>query len=1336
MNTIDESIIPNNIKITIIANKFHASNKKSSQNEQRQQEQRQQQQPQQRRDQNYFGGDRPSQEIMSFKSSNKFPKFNSAQEIVLVDPLVKLTDTTIKSSGKYKELQFLIPEKFYELNNKLNKQTSDDIFYYDADNNKIILNGKNIIIPSFGYIDTPIVFEFKEYSAENNGNKYSLIDSLKKTKDNRIKKIEAEQADIVLKQKNNEIAKATTAPSTAADATSTKLKTDKDFATYRLEIVKVDDVFLSSNGKTIKIGAYTFTKETDRAKLIQASIKHEGQTSQVTNNIKLTTENLFEYKSKFFIGSKPYSIYNMTLSPSGWQYNVLNYNLVKDEINLFRVLKPKQPNFKNLYERIKYLLKQHYVGGDGKDATKADAAQKIYISNNDKIKTIYPPENYSICDNKIIGIIDNEVKQFIRTGLNMSEIPSTDILIKYQEYLTKTYEYEKQMDKKNIPYEVRYQFPDDKFFIQSGAWDKGAYDEVKKEQDNDASRMSTSRSSSSVGPGSIGTSSVGSVGTGTSAAVTADAAAIRSVIESTKAEINKYSKVDKPDDIKQLLFPLSFITDYLNKTTDTQITKLTITEITANQEFYKKLQQNFEIILNYTTESARAAAAAAAAATAAANEAAIRAEAARAARAARAIPFPYTPPPPNFINGLNLQQPINSSESYSNIPHISGISNTHGAGVNPYYEVAIACLKNKVILQNTYTTLWPEYLKLIKLLRDNKTKLNNLENFSDTYKLEKTKWEIQEEYYNNMTLLTENNNEENKTFIIDIKNKIKILDIDQNIKDLNIDLSNTTDPIEKVRIQKNIKGNQKKSQDLSKGLQLGGNKIEYNQRGGSNLNDLPPQLYNYFEQYKTLEDFFITTFPYIKSIFTQDLSETKIWPDSISTTNSFFESILNSINNPDNVEKYSELTGGIAPYTIYNLFETLIDEFKKINDGTGNENDKIYFKLYEKFIDDFDKFKHENYSKVDNYVNNKSSNDPIYKALIEKRLPMKLNESFNWDAKNTANNEIFVDNSEKFYEELKKGEYRVDKYSQNPLIKIIGDKLNLYISIIDIDSKIRRINLPNSENKFYMFLYLLNNNYTIFSNNHNAKITTLYKVLPQTYEDIKFNTQIQEGKLPSLLLILYLYVHSDNPSIYPFTLLKNEIEKLDYNQIQIIKKEKTKLKDFKPSASSTSAYSQQNYGQSASINKTQVCYYVTLRLDLYEGDELPLMNCDMKQNNILTKITDLTGYAVPTKIMGIPTGVPGPIEENKWLDLLPETSKNATNKPTIFGQVSNLFNQAKQMINAPTATNATNATKNKAIKRGGATTRKRPAPTTKKITFTKFKISSRKNHNITHKHLN
>ena len=90
-------------------------------------------------------------------------------------------------------------------------------------------------------------------------------------------------------------------------------------------------------------------------------------------------ENLFEYKSKFFLGSSPYSIYKMTLSPKGWQYNVLNYNLVKDEINLFRVFKPKPNMYDNLYKRIQYVLKQHYE--KDKDAAKS---QQEYKDNNKK----------------------------------------------------------------------------------------------------------------------------------------------------------------------------------------------------------------------------------------------------------------------------------------------------------------------------------------------------------------------------------------------------------------------------------------------------------------------------------------------------------------------------------------------------------------------------------------------------------------------------------------------------------------------------------------------------------------------------------------------------------------------------------------------------------------------------------------------------------------------------------------------------------------------------------------------------------------------------------------
>ena len=642
----------------------------------------------------------------------------------------------------------------------------------------------------------------------------------------------------------------------------------------------------------------------------------------------------------------------------------------------------------------------------------------------------------------------------------------------------------------------------------------------------------------------------------------------------------------------------------------------------------------------------------------------------------------------------------------------------------------------------------------------NENELNNLKNTDDKLKKVKEEWEIQQAHYENLIFLFEQDDETTTNLEI-INNHLKMIKIEKQIADKTNELKTPNIILlQKQSLNKQIKALTTDLQAISTTLK-GGKQRGSTQRGGSNLDNLPPQLHNYFEQYKTLEETVINIYSIdLKSVFNQDLDETKLMPAS---PNSFFDSILNSINNynTNNPLNTFSLSKGTGPqYTIDNLYNTLVDLFKDNDNKTGNEN--IYNKFYAKFINEFDKYQRTNYSDVQNYVSSKL-NDPIYKALSDENLPMKLNTSFQWDQINTANNDIFVQNSAKFYKVLKTGDYSVDKYSQNPLIKIIQDSLNLYISIIAMDRN-KSCHLPTrQDNKYYyMFLYLLNNNYTIFSNNHLSKIHTLYKVLPKSiYTFTEFNSQIQTGEIPSLLLILYLYVHCDNTSIYPFSLLKSEIDKLDYTQKQLIKKEAEKLKNYKPSAASASAYSQQNYGQSASINRTNFCYYVTLRLDLYEGYELPLMNCDMKQQNILTEFTDLTGYTIPSeiKILGqhIPTGVPGPIDENKWLDMLntnkPDKNKPAT--PTMFNQVTNLFKQAGQLINpnaAATATaalattNALTAARPAAARpaparpklKGGINTRKKHSPTTKKIIFTKFKMphATRRHHNITHKHMN
>ena len=1368
-NIADESIIPNNIKITIVANKFHAKK-----NSQRQQDQRNDQRNDQRQNptrQNYFGGGvGPSQEIISFKSTNKFPKFSAGQDIVFIDPLVKLTDNAIKSTGQYKELQFLIPDKFYELNNKLNKQTSDDIFYYDKDKDghKIILNGLQIIVPndSLFSFQSPIVFEYDKYDAADNVTKYDLISSLNTSKKTRTTDIDKLIKNIELRQQNNdaEIGAAAT-PDKKAALEKTRDALDKELSetTYKKTIIEANEATLSTDGKTLTINGVKFTKETDRQLLINASDNKasQSQNSQVTNNIKLTAENLFEYKSKFFLGSSPYSIYKMTLDPKGWQYNVLNYNLVKDEINLFRVFKPKPNMYDNLYKRIQHELEKHYET-DVKAKDEYVAEYKRYTDKNET--------NYSVCLNNIVGKIDNEVKQFIRTGLNMSEIPSSDILIKYQEFLTKTYEYEKQMDKKNIPYPVRYQKPDDKFFIQSGKWDREAYDKAAAKVATVAAAtvakvlgtgatVATAATGTTFGTsGTSGTSGPGSLSPG-STTTTTDAAKIAKLNKEIEEIENNIITYYTPTSVSgqennHFLKSLSIIDDFLKKYTSDQINKLTLAKIDKDDKVY--FDKLLEAVL-YVLDNPK--------------------------------PSSFSSIAGKFNNPYKLINPTTNFNDYTIVSTLTGIKTFKSSSTfSPKFESAKICNTNRKILQTAYNKLEPGYIILIKILRDKQNELNVLEDNPD-----KTKWEIQKEYYTNLMLLNEQNTPENKTFLEDIQKKIEIENIETELKTLNADLSATKDTIEKYRIKQKIKSKEDDISKLSVGIQqlIGGNQRGDNQRGGnqrggnqrgdnqiggSHVVDLPPQLHLYFEQYKTLEETIINKYSTdLKSVFTRDLDDLKLYPSSIQNT--FFDSILNSINNynTNNPSNPFTLSKGVGPlYTIDNLYETLIEIFTTIDSKHASLEKKIYYRLYEKFIKEFDKYAQKDYSEVSQYVTNKSNESSIYKALLDEQLPMKLNTSFHWDPTNTVNNDIFVENSAKFYESLKRGEYYVDKYSQKPLINILKDpdsSLNLYISIIAMDNNTRYCNLPTlSDTKnYYMFLYLDNKNYTIFSNNHN-KLNTLYKVLPQTtYSFTFFNTHIIEGKIPSLLLLLDLYVHCDKlVAIYPFNLLLNEFEspQTDYNFKQLIKKEAEKLKNYKPSAASASAYSQQNYGQSASINRTNFCYYVTIRLDLYEGDELPLMNCDMKQQNILTEFTDLTGYTIPSeiKILGqhIPTGVPGPIDENKWLDMLntnkPDKNKPAT--PTMFNQVTNLFKQAGQLINpnaAATATaalattNALTAARPAAARpaparpaparpklKGGINTRKKHSPTTKKIIFTKFKMphATRRHHNITHKHMN
>ena len=81
---------------------------------------------------NMLGGS-VRQDIIPYRPNMTFQKLNT--DTVLFDPLVKITDATIKSAGKYTQLQFLVPEQFNELILKMNRQSgnaSKTFFYTDT----------------------------------------------------------------------------------------------------------------------------------------------------------------------------------------------------------------------------------------------------------------------------------------------------------------------------------------------------------------------------------------------------------------------------------------------------------------------------------------------------------------------------------------------------------------------------------------------------------------------------------------------------------------------------------------------------------------------------------------------------------------------------------------------------------------------------------------------------------------------------------------------------------------------------------------------------------------------------------------------------------------------------------------------------------------------------------------------------------------------------------------------------------------------------------------------------------------------------------------------------
>ena len=387
---------------------------------------------------NMFGGS-VRQDIIPYRPNMTFQNLNT--DTVLFDPLVKITDATIKSAGKYTQLQFLVPDQFNELILKMNRQSgnaSKTFFYTELDQGPIqtaILENNTITIKP-----SPI----------KNIQDINLSTLMKPS--------------LVYTRLNN-----------ASKVTQDKdeFKNDDKYTTF-ISINSVD------NSKLIIINDSKKNRQTFDVKILGSTKTFYSKPSlellldatkdgTVSNNMKLTMDNLFALNSKMFLDSSELSIYKQ--SQSNWLYNLSNnYDTLYKERFLFK--HKLNPNY---FDRLKYnIIRQLEVYYKDNES-----ALKEYDKTNNTVKEVFS-NNYSVVSSGVRKIITQEFNKFL-SEMIVKDFPSIDYFIKYKEYLIKEYKNIVDLDDKNIPVEIRFtDCPD--FYIYSFKWNEEAYNKSPKIQ--------------------------------------------------------------------------------------------------------------------------------------------------------------------------------------------------------------------------------------------------------------------------------------------------------------------------------------------------------------------------------------------------------------------------------------------------------------------------------------------------------------------------------------------------------------------------------------------------------------------------------------------------------------------------------------------------------------------------------------------------------------------------------------------------------------------------------------------------------------------------------------
>ena len=383
---------------------------------------------------NMFGGS-VRQDIIPYRPNMSFQNLNT--DTVLFDPLVKITDATIKSAGKYTQLQFLVPDQFNELILKMNRQSdnaSKTFFYTELDKGPIqtaILENNTITIKPISPQNITDLSNFMKPSLV-----YTRLNNVSKE---------------IQKKYGNDDKYTTFISNNSVDNSKLTITNDskKNRQAFDVKIAGTTIHFYSKSSLELLLDA---TKD-----------------GTVSNNMKLTMDNLFALNSKMFLDSSELSIYKQ--SQSNWLYNLSsNYDTLYKERFLFKhKLRP------GYFDRLKYniirLLEVYYKN--------SELALKEYDKTNDTVKELFS-KNYSLVSSGVRKIITQGFDNF-RNEMNVTDFPSIDYFIKYKEYLTKEYKNIVDLDDKNIPVEIRFTSCPD-FYIYSFKWNEEAYTKSPKIQ--------------------------------------------------------------------------------------------------------------------------------------------------------------------------------------------------------------------------------------------------------------------------------------------------------------------------------------------------------------------------------------------------------------------------------------------------------------------------------------------------------------------------------------------------------------------------------------------------------------------------------------------------------------------------------------------------------------------------------------------------------------------------------------------------------------------------------------------------------------------------------------